>query len=251
MTTVAISNRKGGTGKTTTAVNLAACLAEMGKNVLLIDADAQANATISLGAGMADDHSGTMALIASESPVRDTTVASSMDGLELVPAGSVLATADMMLGGDDETVMGLRDKLSDDDHDYVIIDTPPSMGVLALSALVAAEDVIVPLQCDYLSLEGLREFGSNLSRLRNNLNPEMRLAGLVKTMYDSRPLLSRQVSDELDRHFGTKVFRTAIPRNVRLAEAPSHGLPVILHDANCPGAKAYRELAREFVERVQ
>ena len=251
MTTVAISNRKGGTGKTTTAVNLAACLAEMGKNVLLIDADAQANATLSLGADMADDDSGTMALITGDSPVSETTVASSMDGLELVPAGSVLATADMMLGGDDETVMGLRDKLSDDDHDYVIIDTPPSMGVLALSALVAAEDVIVPLQCDYLSLEGLREFGSNLNRLRNNLNPGMRLAGLVKTMYDSRPLLSRHVSKEIDRHFGSKVFRTAIPRNVRLAEAPSHGLPVILHDATCPGAKAYRELAREFLERIQ
>ena len=251
MTTVAISNRKGGTGKTTTAVNLAACLAELGKNVLLIDADAQANATISLGAGMADDHAGTMALIASESPVSETTVASSMDGLEIVPAGSVLATADMMLGGDDETVMGLRDKLGDDDHEYVIIDTPPSMGVLALSALVAAEYVIIPLQCDYLSLEGLREFGSNLNRLRNNLNPEMRLAGLVKTMYDSRPLLSRQVSEELDRHFGSKVFRTTIPRNVRLAEAPSHGLPVILHDANCPGTKSYREFTREFLERVQ
>ncbi len=251
MSVVAITNRKGGTGKTTTAVNLAACLAEMGHSVLLVDADAQANATASLGAEVATRGAGTSALITDGSSVSDATVGCSVEGLDLVPAGPDLATAEMELGGGDEAAGTLRDKLAGDRHDFVIIDTPPSMGKLAALALVAAQDVIVPLQCDYLSLEGLREFAANLSRLRDGLNPGMRLAGLLKTMYDGRTRLARDVSDELDRHFGSKVFRTSIPRNVRLAEAPSYGVPVTAYDPGCPGAKAYRELAKECVERLQ
>ena len=250
MTVIAITNRKGGTGKTTTAVNLAACLAEQKKNVLLIDTDAQANATVSLGVSTAGDDAGTMAVITTERQIEGETRPSSMECLEVLPAGSALAAIDMTLGEDDAKVSILRERLKGDEHDYVIIDTPPAMGVLAMSALVAAESVIVPLICDYLSLEGLREFGNNLNKVRDKLNPGMQLSGLLKTMYDGRTLLARQVSDELDRHFGSKVFKTVIPRNVRLGEAPSHGKPVILYDARCSGAIAYRELAGEVLART-
>ena len=253
MTALSVSNRKGGTGKTTTAVNLAACLAEFGNSVLLVDTDPQGNATSSLGSPPAGDGGGTMALIVGDAVAGDVTVPGPMEGLEVVPAGPSLVRLDIEIGGTDETgwVDSLRDSLKDAPHDFIVFDTPPAMGVLSVSALAASSKVILPLQCDYFSLEGLTQFGKDLNRLRGELNPGLELAGLVRTMYDERTLLSRHVSEELGRHFGSKVFRTAIPRNVRLAEAPSHGLPVILYDSNCAGAKAYRELTTEFLGMVQ
>ena len=249
MNTLAVTNRKGGTGKTTTAVNLAACLAELGQDVLVIDVDPQANATTSFGAAPAADDEGTLALLQTDRSVSDVSIESSMPRVTLVPAGPMLAVAELEMSTRPEWRTLLRDKLVAGPHDCIILDTPPAMGVLAINALTAAHDVIVPLQCDYFSLEGLREFAANLNQLRLKVNPDLKLAGLLKTMYDNRTVLARQVATELDRHFGSKVFRTVIPRNVRLAEAPSYGVPVIMHDPSCTGAQSYRALAREFLAR--
>ena len=250
MTCVAITNRKGGTGKTTTAVNLSACLAELGHTVLLIDLDPQSNATISCGLPLASDDAGTTGLLMTGKAIPELRCAGPLEGLAIVPAGPALAATEMELNQLQHWETILRTKLRAATDDYIIIDTPPAMGPLTLNALTAAEDVVVPLQCDYLSLEGLREFASNLNQVRSKLNPELELAGLVKTLYDERPLLTRHVAAELDRYFGAKVFATAVPRNVRLAEAPSHGLPIILHAPSSTGASAYRQLARELLQRL-
>ncbi len=247
---MAVTNRKGGTGKTTTAVNLSACLAELGNKVLLIDLDPQGNATISCGIPMSDEDGGSIALLTTDKTTRELSCVSPVANLTVVPSGSALAAAEIELNRKKDWERILRTKLKAVTDDYILIDTPPAMGPLTLNALVAADGVIVPLQCDYLSLEGLREFASNLNRVRANLNPNLSLIGLIKTIYDERPLLTRHVAAELDRYFGAKVFSTAVPRNVRLAEAPSYGLPITLHASSSTGAGAYRQLARELQERL-
>lgn len=251
MTVVALSNRKGGTGKTTTAVNLAACLAEQGQRVLLIDLDPQANATSSFGLTKAAGNSGSLALLHADADLESQTQASGIAGLEVVAAGSDLAGAEFDLAREDGWETLLVATLANHGRDFVILDTPPALGVLSVNALAAADGVVIPLQCDYFSLEGLQEFAANLNQLRAKINPRLSLLALVKTMYDNRTLLSRQVSKELDRYFGNKVLPTAIPRNVRLAEAPSHGLPIILHAPSSSGAQAYRELTHEFLQMLE
>ena len=247
MKIVAISNRKGGTGKTTTAVNLAAGLAEKNKSVLLIDADPQANATTSLGVPPVADNEGLLALLTTEKKLCDLVVTTEFKNLELLPTGSALAQAELELNKTDDWQHLMSNKIANAKYDYIIIDTPPAVGVLAINTLVAADSVLVPLQCDYYSLEGLREFANNLNRLRDGYNPKLELDGLLKTMFDDRTLLAKQVSTELNRYFGTKVFNTKIPRNVRVAEAPSHGQPVITYDPKCAGAIAYRNLTNEYL----
>ncbi|MBF2735857.1 MAG: ParA family protein [Betaproteobacteria bacterium AqS2] len=252
MKTVAVANRKGGTGKTTTAVNLAACLAARGRSVLLIDADPQANATVSVGLPLAADGTGTAALLAADADLAAAAAPTPFPRLAAVPAGPALAAAEF---GFEERGDGwqrvLRDKLTQARHDHVIIDTPPAMGFLAYNCLAAADGLLVPLQCDYFSLEGLREFAANLARIRQAHNPGLRLAGLLRTMHDPRTLLARQVSEGLRRQFGSLLFETSIPRNVRLAEAPSHGKPVIHFDRGCSGARAYEALADEFERKCR
>lgn len=251
MTIIAIANRKGGTGKTTTAVNLAAALAERGKSVLLIDTDSQANATTSLGLKPAHDDAGTLALVSTFTKLKNVVAATAVTNLSIVPAGKAIAQIELsMAQADSNWRKMLSSKLGSHPFDYVIIDTSPALGPMAINSLVAADAVIVPLQCDYLSLEGLGEFGEVLSELRGEHNPALELAGLVRTMYDPRTVLVREVDKELARHFGGKMFATAIPRNVRIAEAPSHGQPVTTFDPACAGAKAYQQLADEVLARA-
>ena len=248
MTVVALSNRKGGTGKTTTATNLAACLAELNKSVLLIDLDPQANATSSVGVDKANMDTGAVALLTSDKKLKDLIQTTDFDNLSVVPGGSDLAVLDLELPVTKNWETILVKKIKKNNFDFVVIDTPPALGAISINALVAADGILLPLQCDYLSLEGLQEFATNLYQIRQKLNPKLRLYALVKTMYDNRTLLSRQVADELARHFGQKVLPTAIPRNIKLAEAPSHGQPIVHYAPSSTGAKAYRAMTKEFLK---
>ena len=252
MKIAAIANRKGGTGKTTTAVNLAACLAELGHEVVLIDLDPQGNASASLSQQRHYGETGSLALLrGSASPdflIEETPQAK----LRLIPASADLAVADMIEPKATDWQIMLKRNLNfaEPQPEFVFIDCPPALGVLTINALTAANGVLVPLQCDYFSLEGLREFAANIEALRAQLNPSLILYGLLRTIHDSRTVLSRQIDSELQRHFGDKLLPTIIPRTVRLAEAPSFGLPVILHDSSSKGAAAYRAAARDLLRAI-
>jgi chromosome partitioning protein len=247
---VAIANQKGGVGKTTTAVSLGAALAERGRRVLLIDMDAQANATASVGMRAPAGRS-TYELLLGRLPLGEVVSETGQPGLWIVPSRSDLAGADVELADLRQREYRLRNVLGGgiERYDYVIIDCPPSVSLLTVNALAAAQEVIVPVQCEYLALEGLGEFTRTLELVRRNLNPRLRLRGLLLTMYDRRTNLSRQVADEVRRHF-PNTFRVAIPRSVRLSEAPSHGLPIGAYDARSPAAEAYGALAEELLSMV-
>ena len=249
-TIYAIANQKGGVGKTTTAVNVCACVAKAGHGTLLVDVDPQANATVGLGfprttgPGVYDVLSGTLSMAEA---IRETRV----QGLSLVPAGAGLAGANMemprQIGFERrlrETVAPVRERFR-----YIVLDCPPSLGPLTINALVAADRVIVPVQSEYFALEGLASLLETLGLIQRELNPGLTIAGMLLTMHDGRTHLGRDVLGEVRRHFPELVFETVIPRNVRLGEAPSYGVPVIEHDPSCAGAEAYTELARELVAK--
>ncbi len=250
--TVAFANRKGGTGKTTSAANMAASLADRGHRVVLIDLDPQANATTALGIARAAQGSGSEALLAGAEP-EQLLEETALPRLAVLPAGSDLAGAEIELPRTEGWQALLRKRIPPlaEKHDIAVVDCPPAIGPLTVNALAAASGVVVPLQCDYFSLEGLAEFASNIGRLRTAHNPKLMLYGLLKTMYDPRTLLARQVAEQLDRHFGSKVFRTAIPRTVRLAEAPSHGLPISRYAPASQAAAAYSAAADELLEMME
>ena len=253
MKTVAFANRKGGTGKTTSAVSIAAAIAELDKKVVLIDLDPQANATAALGVDRAGQGEGSQALFSGDASCRSLLRKTMLERLAVIPAGSDLAVIEYQLAASrDKWQEMLRKRIKGlaKEYDIAVIDCPPSISPLSVNALVAATGVVVTLQCDYFSLEGLAEFAANIERLRNSHNSRLALFGLLKTMYDARTLLSRQVAEQLERHFGSKVFRTPIPRTVRLAEAPSHGLPITLYAPASPAAAAYREVAADLLGRV-
>jgi chromosome partitioning protein len=246
----AIANQKGGVGKTTTAVNVAACVAEAGFRTLIVDVDPQANATVGLGISRMQ-RPGLYELLTEESPAEQALVASSIERLWVLPAGPGLAGANVELPRLDGFELRLKRALSPivERFDYIVLDCPPSLGPLTVSALVAAERVIVPVQTEYYALEGLAGLLETLALVQRQLNPRLTVTGMLLTMHDSRTRLGRDVEREVREHFADLVFDTVIPRNVRVGEAPSYGLPVTHHDPHSAGAEAYFELAKEVAAR--
>ncbi len=244
---MAIANQKGGVGKTTTAVNLGAALAEIGYRVLVIDLDPQGNATTGMGISHRNVEGSIYDVIMNDSPIDDCLEATSVRNLFVVPATIDLAGAEIELVPAFSRELKLRRALAQvrDDYDFVLIDCPPSLGLLTVNGLAAADDVLVPIQCEYYALEGLGQLLRNVSLVKTNLNPGLEVRGIVLTMYDARTKLAEQVEREVRAHFGAKVYRTVVPRTVRISEAPSFGQPVTVFDSTSRGALAYRELAKE------
>ncbi len=249
-TVYAVANQKGGVGKTTTAVNVAACIAEAGYETLLVDVDPQANATVGLGLAR-NKVPGLYEVLTGDCDVRDAVAPTTIGGLSLLPAGPGLAGANVELPRLAGFEYRIRESLSAlrDDYEYLLLDCPPSLGPLTVSALVAADRVIVPVQTEYFALEGLAGLLETLGLIQRELNPRLTVAGMLLTMHDSRTRLGRDVEREVREHFPDLVFNTVIPRNVRVGEAPSYGLPVTHHDPHSAGAEAYFELAKEVAAR--
>ena len=248
---LAVVNQKGGVGKTTTTVNLAAALAQAGRRVLLVDVDPQGNATMGSGIDKRTLARTVYHALLGLGELSSIRVRAERAGYDLVPANRELAGAEVELVELPSRETRLKAALERvaADYDYILIDCPPSLSLLTVNALAAAHRVLIPMQCEYYALEGLSDLVGTIKRVRANLNPALDIAGLLRTMYDPRNTLSQQVSRELEAHFGDKVFRTLVPRNVRLAEAPSYGVPAVLWDPSSKGAQAYMALAGEVLER--
>ncbi len=250
---LAISNQKGGVGKTTTAVNLATAMAAIKKRVLVIDLDPQGNASTSLGIDQKHREIGTYNLLMGDAVLSEAVVPTSVPGLSVVPSGVELAGAELELIEVENRQECLKKAITDKggDWDFILIDCPPSLGLLTLNALVAADAVMVPLQAEFLALEGISHLVRTIERVKKSFNPTLEIQGIVLTMVDKRNNLSEMVESDVREFFGGKVYTTTIPRNVRISEAPSHGKPVLLYDFNSKGARAYLDLAGEVLKREQ
>lgn len=250
---MAVANQKGGVGKTTSSVNLAACFARLGKSVLLIDLDPQGNTTVGLGVDKDQVAQSAYDVLMDEASAQDVVLRAEQAAVDLIPANGDLTAAEVELLEDDEGSKSLRHALQSirQDYDFVIIDCPPTLNMLTLNALVASDGVLVPVQCEYFALEGLSALMDTLQTVQKELNPDLHIDGLLRTMHDRRNNLANDVSNELVAHFGMKVLQTIIPRNIRLAEAPSHGESILDYDPSSAGAVAYLALANELIRKTR
>ena len=248
--TIAVANQKGGVGKTTTSINLAASLAELGKKVLVIDTDPQGNTTSGLGIDKNNLDNTLYELMLGECSISDCVYQGAMEGVQVIPANVNLAAAEIELIGVEKKEYILKDEVDyiKEDYDYIIIDCPPSLNMLTINSMTTADSVLVTIQCEYYALEGLSQLIHTINLVKERLNPDLYMEGVVFTMYDARTNLSMQVVENVKQNLNQKVYNTLIPRNIRLAEAPSFGLPINLYDSKSAGAEAYKNLAQEVIE---
>jgi len=247
---ISIASQKGGVGKTTTAINLGACLAQESKRVLIVDIDPQGNATSGLGINGNDQRLTTYEVLIGQAEIQEAITPTALSTLDLLPAGQRLSGAEVELVAMLARETRLKSCLTKvaGDYDYIFIDSPPSLGLLTVNALTASDSVLIPLQCEYLALEGLTQLIGAIRLVQDRLNPALRIEGVLLTMFDARLNLSQQVAEEARKFFAERVYKSVIPRNVRLSEAPSFGKPIVLYDPHSTGADSYRELAREVIE---
>ncbi|WP_294341973.1 AAA family ATPase [uncultured Clostridium sp.] len=254
MKTICVFNQKGGVGKTTTNINLATYLAFEGKKVLIVDIDPQGNSTSGLGIDKSNLEFSTYDILTNDTNIEECIIKSELiENLYVIPSEQALAGAEVELTGINhrEDILKRKLELVRDKFDFVFIDCPPSLGLLTINALVASDSVFIPIQCEYYALEGVSQLINTINLVKKSLNPDIKYEGILLTMYDTRANLCNEVAKEVKNHFGDYVYKTVIPRNVRLAESPSYGLPIMLYDAKCKGAESYDMLAKEFLSRQE